>query len=263
MSLTGKSPSETYKDIFTVNNNNGGVDSTTRTILTGDGSSTSLSVSDRTLKVKSSTNNTSAFDVQNASGSSLFAVDSTNSAVKAVGNHLNTQYAYFGIGAGDSSNFAADTHYPLPFNSMSIGSATLQDNITFGTSGDPATTFTTADATATDASLLVPILWYVPDDISIDAVYSIEGLEASSTLTTRCHLYSYTFTSGSTSALTSGTLLAHNSDVTNAGSEQAYLSTWTVDSASVSAEKAILAFFRMDSSADNPAVSITVKYHLT
>jgi hypothetical protein len=57
--------------------------------------------------------------------------------------------------------------------------------------------------------------------------------------------------------------LAHNSDVSNAGSEQAYLSTWTVDSASVASGKVILAFFRMDSSADNPSVSITVKYHLT
>ena len=77
------------------------------------------------------------------------------------------------------------------------------------------------------------------------------------------HLFSYDFTSGSTSALTNGTLLGHNSDVTNAGSEQAYLSSWTVDSAAVAAGKVILAFFKSDSINSDYSISITVKYHLT
>ena len=106
-------------------------------------------------------------------------------------------------------------------------------------------------------------MWYVPDAITIDSVYSLEGADDATGDTTRMHLFSYTFTSGSTSALTSGTLLAHNSDVTNAGSEQAYLSTWTVDSSSVTAGKVILAFFESDSVNSDYSVNITVKYHLT
>ena len=73
----------------------------------------------------------------------------------------------------------------------------------------------------------------------------------------------YDFTSGSTSALTSGTLLAHNSDITNAGSEQPYLSTWTVDSPSVSSGKVILATFECDSVNADYSVNVKVKYHLT
>jgi len=107
------------------------------------------------------------------------------------------------------------------------------------------------------------MLWYVPDNITIDAVYGIEAGSNASGDTTRMHLMSYTFTSGSTSALTSGTLLAHNSDVTNAGSEQAYKSTFTIDSASVTAGKVILAFFRSDSINSDYAYTVTVKYHLT
>ena len=144
-----------------------------------------------------------------------------------------------------------------------MGSSSLQDNITFGTGTEPATTFTTADGSTTDASLLVPVMWYVPDAITIDSVYSLEGADDATGDTTRMHLFSYTFTSGSTSALTSGTLLAHNSDVTNAGSEQAYLSTWTVDSSTVTAGKVILAFFESDSINSDYSVNITVKYHLT
>ena len=138
----------------------------------------------------------------------------------------------------------------------------MQDNITFGTGTEPATSFTTADSAIADACLLVPVMWYLPDAISIDAVYGIEGANNSSGDTTRMHLYSYTFNSGSTSALTDGTLLAHNSDVTNAGSEQAYLSTFTVDSANVAAGKVILAFFRSDSINSDYSISIKVKYHL-
>ncbi len=263
MALTGKTPKDTYKDLLEIDNSNSGVDSTARDVKTGNGASTSLKVSDRSCIVTSATNNTSAFDVKNSSGTTKLLVDTTNDQVKALGTHVNTMYAHFGIGATDGSNFVADKHYPLPFFAITNGSVLQQDDIDFGSGTEPATSFTTADGTNTDASLLVPVMWYVPDNISIDAVYSLEGLEASSTITTRCHLYSYTFTSGSTSALADGTLLAHNSDVTNAGSEQAYLSTWTVDSASVSAGKVILAFFRMDTSTDDPSVSITVKYHLT
>jgi hypothetical protein len=263
MSLTGKTPADTYKDITYVDNNNSGVDSTTRAIKTGNGSSTALAVSDRVLQVLPSTDNTTTFRVRNASGTSKLIVDTTNNTVKALGHHVNTQYAYFGIGATEASSYAANTHHPVPFVTNTIGLSVSQDDITFGTSTEPATTFTTADGANTDASLLVPMMWYVPDGISIDGVFSLEGATTATGDTTRMHLYSYTFTSGSTSALTSGTLLAHNSDVTNAGSEQAYLSTWTVDSASVSAGKVIVAFFRSDSVNSDYSLNVSVKYHLT
>ena len=227
--LTGSAVQDSYKSLLRVNDDTNGIDSSLEVIEDGEGTDSPIKVS---------TTNVTVLDHQ-----------------------VNTQYAYFGVASGLSPTYVADTHYPLPFSGNN-NSAGLQDNLTFGTSTDPATSFTTADGSSTDASLIVPLMWFLPDAITIDSVTSLEGLEASSTLTTRMHLFSYTFTSGSTSALSSGTLLAHNSDVTNAGSEQAYKSTWTIDSASVAADKVILAFFRMDSSADNPSVSVTVKYHL-
>ena len=172
-----------------------------------------------------------------------------------------TLYAYFGIGSSISNNFASGEHVALPFSGYVVSSADA-DNANLGTGTDPATSVTTADGADTDASIWVPCMWYIPDNISIDSVTSIEGADHGDSGTTRMHLMSYTFTSGSTSALTSGTLLAHNSDVTNAGSEQAYLSTWTVDSSSVSAGKVILATWRQDSTKDY-SVQVIVKYHLS
>ena len=77
------------------------------------------------------------------------------------------------------------------------------------------------------------------------------------------HLKSFDFTSGSKSELTNGTLLAHSSDITKDGNEQAYLANWTVDRASVTAGKVILCFFRSDSVSSDYSINVTVKYHLT
>ena len=133
----------------------------------------------------------------------------------------------------------------------------------FGTGTDPDDSFTTANTDTQYASQIVPMMWRVPDNITIDAVTHIEGADAASGDTSRMHLKSFDFTSGSTSCLTNGALLAHNSDVTNAGNEQAYLSTWTVDSASVTAGKVILCFFRSDSVNSDYSINVCVKYHLT
>jgi hypothetical protein len=80
---------------------------------------------------------------------------------------------------------------------------------------------------------------------------------------TRMHLWQYTFNSGSTSALTSGSVVAHSTaDTNNAGSEQAYKTTLTKDVTSITAGQVILAFFRSDSINGDFSINITVKYHL-
>tara|TARA_R100001594_G_scaffold150615_1_gene212732 strand:+ start:217 stop:1011 length:795 start_codon:yes stop_codon:yes gene_type:complete len=261
-SFTDKKLSDVYKDILHTDNSNTGISTSLKQITCGDGDTTSLYLSNQDLKVQPSADSTTNTVIYDTDGNALVTVDSTNDLVKAgIGQHIvNTQYADFGIAATISANFGA-SHHPIPFTSNNQV-LTDQDNITFGSGTDPATTFTTADGVNTDASLLVPMMWLVPDNITIDAVYSLEGADTATGDTTRMHLYSYTFNSGSTSALTSGTLLAYNSDVTNAGSEQAYKSTWTVDSADVDANKVILAFFKSDSVNSNYSINIKVKYHL-
>jgi len=187
------------------------------------------------------------------------SVDSTSGLVSTLGHYTNTQYAYFGISHSDASSFDPSINYPIPFG---IRTAFSQADIDFGTGTDPDDTFTTADVDTQYASQLVPVLWRVPDNITIDSVTHIEGADAATGDTTRMHLKSFTFTSGATSCLTAGALLAHNSDVTNAGNEQPYLSTWTVDSADVDANKVILCFFRSDSVNSDFSINVTVKYHL-
>ena len=262
MSLSGKTLANTYKDILQMDNSNSGVDTSTRSVKDGEGTLSALALSDDVVSIKPNNDNTAkTFLVEDSSGNDLLAVDTINSKVKALGNYVNTQYATFSTGNSESQAFADDTHQAITFQNANYG--TIVYPPAFGTGTDPATSFTTAEGNGTRASDIVPVLWYINDNISIDAVKSIEGADTATGDLTRMHMFSYTFTSGATACLTSGTLLAHNSDVTNAGSEQPYLSSWTVDSAAVTAGKVILAFFKSDSINSDYSLQVTVKYHLT
>ena len=262
MSLTNKKFSNGYIDLLQMDNSNSGVDTTTRVVKDGEGTSSALRLSDDVVLIRPQNDDTtSAFSVLAQGSTELFKVDSTNSKVLALGNYVNTQYAHFGIANDVSDSWLANNHHPIPFGTT-MG-AVANDQTTFGTSTDPATSFTTADSNDERASDIIRFCWYVPDAISIDGVTALEGADNATGDTTRMHLFSYDFTSGATSCLTNGTLLAHNSDVTNAGSEQPYLSTFTIDSASVTSGKVILAFFRSDSINSDFSLNITVKYHLT
>ena len=259
MSLTGKSPSETYKDIAYVDNSNNGVTTSLKEVKTGSGSSTALQVSDRSLLVKSATNNTTALSIQNASGSSKFLVDTTNDTVKALGVSVNTQYVHFGIGSGDAVwlGTAADTHYAVPFNSIAT-----QGLVGGGTSTDPATSFTIA----TTADDMVGVLWYVMDDITIDRIVWWAANDHGTGDVMRTHLMSYTIDSanGSTSGdLSSGAVVAYSSDITGAGNEQSYYNQMTISSANIDAGKALLFFIRTDSTAVDITINATIKYHIT
>ena len=100
------------------------------------------------------------------------------------------------------------------------------------------------------------------DNITIDSVVAIEGADAATGDTTRMHLMSYTYSSGATSALTGGAVLAYNSDVTNAGSEQSYKCTFTIGSADVDAGKVIMAFLKSDSVNSDYSLNMYIKYNL-
>ena len=262
MSLSGKTIKNSYVDLLQLDNSNSGVSTSVTSVKDGSGSSTALQLSADNVRVLPQNDDTStAFAVRAKSGATVLSVDTTNELVSASGNTVNTQYAYFATGSGEATYFTVNTHTAITFSSANFGTSATPP--TFGTSTDPATTFVTADSNGERASDLVPTMWYVADNMVIDAVYSIEGADAATGDTTRMHLMSYDFASGVTNCLTNGTLLAHNSDVTNAGSEQPYLSTWTIDSSSVASGKVILALFRSDSINSDYSVNIKVKYHLT
>ena len=263
MSLTGKAVKDTCNDVISVPNNNNGITSSLLSAKTGDGNSTSVSISDRALQVKSSTNNTAAFDVKDAGNTSKFYVDTTNSYVKANGVHVNTQYKYFGATSASTTSNVAGYHYPLSSHGPFVTGGIVDNIRGFGNGTDPATSITFADSAENRAADYVTLFWYVPDAITIDSDIALEGADAATGDTTRFHLMGYDFTSGASAGLTNGVLLAHNSDTTNAGTEQIYKSTLTIDSANVSAGQVVIATFETDSVNSDYSYQMIVKYHIT
>ena len=267
MGLLGKKISETYKSLLRIDDNSNGIDTSLESVTDGTGNKSSVKLSDDQFRIQPQNDDTtSLFDVRTKGGGSLLTVDSSNSIVKAGVGQFNvlTQYAYFGCGNAVTSGNAAGYHYPLYFGTgFGPSGVAAGDQVNhFGNSADPVTTFTTADATDQKANDLVPYLMYVPDNIYIDSVTSMEGADAATGDTTRFHLMSYALTSGSTSCLTDGTLIAHSNDVTNAGSEQIYKSAWTIDSANVASTRVLVCTFEADGNNSDYSYQTIIKYHI-
>ena len=166
----GNSFSNFYKRILQIgNSDNSGTPTSTTAIQAGDGVNTSMSVSDDVLQVQPQNDDTTGtFLVKNNSGTELLKVDSTNSLVKALDHNVNTQYATFGINATDSASLTANNHYAIPYQVNSYSDASNLP--TFGTGTDPDDSFTTASTDTQYAAQIVPMMWRIPDNITIDSI---------------------------------------------------------------------------------------------
>ena len=265
MSLTNRTKASSYKDILQMNNSNSGLDASPRSVVDGEGTTSSILLSDdHLIVIPQDDDSTLTFKVGDKDANALLVVDSSNDVVKAgIAQHIvNTQYAYFGANYTTIDSFATNTHYPLAFSAAS-GGLTATKDVDFGTGANPDTTFTTANTDTQYASQLVPMMWRVPDNITIDEIKHFEGADASSGDTTRMHLNSFTLNSGVSACLTSGAVVANTTaDNTNAGNELPYLKDWTIVTGDVDAGKVLLCLFRSDSVNSDYSVSVTIKYHL-
>ena len=250
-----------YKSLLRVDDNSG-VTGTSVQITDGDGTFTCLKLSDDKLHIKPQDTDGDILVAASLDGTHLIRANSSIPYVRVLGHYANTQYAHFGVGNTDSASFASGTHQAIPFSGIGIGNVSYPPE--FGTGTDPETTFTTADSNNHRASDLVPCLWFVKDNITIDDIDCFVGSDhATADTATRIHLFQYTFNSGSTSALTSGSVIAHSTvDTSNSGSEQIYKTTLSKDVTDITAGKVIVATYRSDSINGDFSINITVKYHL-
>tara|TARA_Y100000310_G_scaffold160280_1_gene160025 strand:+ start:183 stop:998 length:816 start_codon:yes stop_codon:yes gene_type:complete len=266
---TGKTPASYYKsDVSVDQSTNVGFDSTTRSIISGDGAKSAISLSDDVLSVQPINDDTTGtMLVKNKGGSNILAVDTTNSKVLVGASQVaaNTQYAYFGIENSGSASFSADTHHAIPFQNnftlsgavVSVGSSTSSSfNDT-----EPATSLTIS----TTAMTVIQTYWFVMDTITIDRVVWWQGADAATGDSTAAYMMSYTVdqTTGSTGGdLSDGVKIASSSTVTNAGYEQAYYNQMTIHNADVAQRRVILFTFASDTANSDYSINATVKYHI-
>ena len=269
--FTGKTFASFYKNILGIDqSSNTGIDVAVRNVQDGAGNNSAINLSDDQCRVQPNVDNlTSTFSVGNQAGGTVFAVDTTNSKVLTGASQVaaNTQYAHFGI-TSVLSSLGNDTHYAIPFSAMSGGGLASAANLTLGTSTtssfndtNPATSLTISDS----AMDIVQTYWYVMDNITIDAVKWFHGADAATGEDTAAHLMSYTVNTANGSGsgdLSSGTVVADGANITNAGYEQIYYQSMTIQSADVDAGKVILFTFASDTVNSDYSVNATVKYHI-
>ena len=261
MSLIGKKPANTYKDLLQIDNGNSGISSTLKQVKSGSGDGSSLYISEDKLKNQPTTDSTDSVVLYDKDGNALFTIDTTNDLVKLGISQINahTQYADFGVSSADTvwAGKTENTHTAVPFNSNGLSGAV----ITFGTSANPATTLT-VNSTADD---LVNSFMAVPTNIVVDSVSFWVGANSATGDTLRCHLMSYDIvtTAGATGGdLSNGVVIADGADIVSAGLEQSYYQSMTVQSSSVNSGKVLLFLFRQDGTNSDYSVSASIKYHL-
>jgi len=261
MSLTGKTKASSYKDILQMNNSNSGVDATTRNVVDGEGTASSLSMSsDRTLIKPTAADSVATFLVNDKDSNDLLKVDSTNDLVKAgIGQHIvNTQVKEFGMDFTEANPVAADTWYGL----VSTFNHSDTNELAMGTGSTPATTLTIANT----AYVAVKHYWYVPFNISIDSCNVWFGADTAGGDVVKFSVMSYTVDSanGSTGGdLSSGVEnCVSPSTITGAGREQAYYQALTVSTADVDAGKVIMACVAQDGTNSDLSVNMQLVYHL-
>ena len=258
-----------FNRIFQVSQtSNTGVDATTRNVQTGDGVNTSLSISDDVLQVQPQNDDTTGtMLVKNNAGNNILAVDTTNSKVLTGASQVaaNTQYAYFGNDYLGGAGFVADYHYAIAFNSSTYSGTNI--NVMGSSTASSFNDTDPASSTTLTANVgqIMLSYWYVPDNITIDAVHWFHGADAATGDTTAAHLMAYTvdtdngLTGGN---LSSGVVVADGATITNAGYEQIYYQSMTIQSANVDAGKVILFTFASDTINSDYSISAVCKYHV-
>ena len=259
MSLVGKTPSNSFKDLLHVDNSNNGLTTSDKRVKSGDGTSSCLSLSDDVLHVQPQNDDTgSAVRVNSKDNTARFVVDTDTPAVKALGQYVNTnikQFMFSSVNAHPSS-----TNWTM-LDSIGGGRFNTSPS-TMGTGSTPATTLTVS----TTADDLVQSIWYVPFNIAIDSCNVWFGADVSGGDTVKFSIMSYTIDSanGSTGGdLSAGAEhCASGSTIAGAGYEQAYYQALTVSSANVDAGKVITANVLQDGTSSDLTVNLQLVYHL-
>ena len=259
-SLAGKSPANTYKSLLKVADETNGVSGTASQIEDGEGTSTCISVGDDNFKVKpQSDNTTTTFEVENASGSNLLTVDTSNSVVKVGTSQVSATTQLINWLVYRLVPASAGNHYFVPLGGMEMG-ASVGSEISAGSGTDPSTSFDTGNYT----DELVLMVFPIPYNITIDACKALISTETDTDCTVNVHLLSFDMVNDGTTNdgnFSNGTVLA---DGQATAIDNAVIKTvdCTIQSSSVTSGKIIACFVENVTNTDYITIQVQVKYHI-
>tara|TARA_Y100001973_G_scaffold101351_1_gene164307 strand:+ start:459 stop:1223 length:765 start_codon:yes stop_codon:yes gene_type:complete len=253
MSLTDKTIANSYKDLLQFDNSNNGVGGSGTLVKDGEGNSTMLTLGQRNTTMKpSTTNHSQTFRVQNMSGDNILVVDTLKNQVKVneTQTKANTQYLRFGYNDIDVDN---GTHIGVP-----IMGAITNAAVTFGTATDPE-----APSISNNGDDWIHHLHYVDTNITVDAVTILVGANGASGDALNFHLCSLATSDGTTINSWSGTtIVADHVGMANAGYEQFYRESLSIQSADVDAGNYLALTIEGNGTNSDYSVNALVRYHI-
>ena len=262
---TGKTPASYYKNDLTIDQStNTGIDSTTRKVHDGAGQSTAISLSDDSLAVQPTNDDTTdAFAVSSKARDSILTVDTTNSLVKVGVSQVNATTQFKEMGLYEFSPGSAGNHYPLIANRVGMQGAeqlTADTGNDWGDGTDPATSLDVSGLD--DPENAIAIYWYLENNITLDAVRFMVtcdgGAESFS-----FHLLSYDLdVSTNHGDLSNGVVNASASVSSFVSAFTIKTGTLTLDTADIDAKKVVVGFAENATSADDFSVHFNIKYHV-
>ena len=259
-SLAGKSPANTYKSLLKVADETNGVTGTLSNVEDGEGTSSSLNVSNSQTRINPSANTTATFRVNTADNTNLFIVDTNNSLVKVGTSQVSATTQLLTFSCFRLIPNAAGTHMFVPVHGMAEFGANQAQELTGGTGTDPDTS---QDKGATTDEL-VNMLFNVPFNITIDAVKVFASTDQDTDCTLNYHLMSFDMVSDGTTNdgnLTNGTVLA-DGQATSVDRNVLKSTDLTIQSSSVTSCKVIACLVENETNTDDTNLQVQVKYHI-
>ena len=258
-SLAGKSPANTYKSLLKVADETNGVSGTISTIEDGEGTASSMQVSNSQFRVQPNTNTVGTLQIKNEGGASILKVDTSNSAVLVGSSLVNatTQLLTFNGYRIVPSSAGVHNFVPMGTTELATGAAT---EMTMGTGTDPAT----SGNKGTSTYHLTYYLFPVPYNLVIDAVKVLASNDSDADCVYNYHLMSYDVVNDGTTNdgdLSNGTVLA-DGQATAVDRSVLKQTDLTIQSSSVTSGKVIACFVENETNTNDITIQVQVKYHI-
>ena len=257
--MTGKSLADTYGDLLYIDNSNNGLTSL-KQVLDGKGGGSAMSLSADALRVRPSSNGTNTIQMQDAQGTDILKVDTTNKNVLigTTGTYANSNMTTFGI--RDISPLAHG-HYPMFCTPNMVDSSSQAIDLSvlnMGNSATPATTLT-LDSTS-EAQLFLHTYFVCPADITVDGFKYL--LSADGNITANIHAYRYTMvTSGANGGnLSAGAEIGSATSITTTDANRMMYGTISAD-VDCDSTKVILVMIENTGSTTDVTCKVDMRWH--
>ena len=259
-SLAGKSLANTYKSLLKVADETNGVSGSLSNVEDGEGTSSSLNVSNSQTRINPNTNTTATFRVNTADNTNLFIVDTNNSLVKVGTSQVSATTQLLTFSAFRLVPYGAGYHSFVPVHGMAEFGTNQAQEVNNGTGTDPNTSVDKG-ATTDDT---VNMLFNVPFNMTIDAVKVFASTDQDTDCTLNYHVMSYDMVADGTTNdgnLSNGTVLA-DGQATSVDRNVIKSTDLTIQNSSVTSGKVIACFVENETNTDDINLQVQVKYHI-